>query len=509
MLFAEALDGVKRVLSELSDLRGIAGLFFWDQWSGLPAGGRPFRERLEGYIEERRITLLNAPATKSLAEYWRGVPAGDIEKDIDRAMVRSFLFEHRKAANIPLEKARKLVALTGRGREAWMEARAARDYGIFRPVLEEIFALKTELAGHIDPDRPAFEVMVGANDEGISLEDLGREFNRLKVAVSRLVAAIGRSPIRVDDSFLESPVDRVELLRYATKLVETMGYDPDRGGYGEVPHPFTSIVGPKDARITVNCGNFRLGVFGALHEAGHAMYSYRGNPEVDAAGLWGGSAGGFHEAQARFYENMVGKSLEFWRLSYPETQRRFPFLAGVPIGDFHRALNRVRPTLNRITADEVTYSLHPIIRFELERELVEGRISFAELPRAWSDRYEDYLGVRPADDAEGLLQDIHWSVGELGYFQSYSLGNIYAGQIRRALLRAVPDAMGAIEGGDFQPLNEWLTANIHQHGNCFTATEMIGRLDGGSLDAGPFIDYLYGKYAPLYQLAPGTAGGEA
>ena len=236
------------------------------------------------------------------------------------------------------------------------------------------------------------------------------------------------------------------------------------------------------------------------------MYAYRGNPEIDAANLWGGAMGGFHEAQSRFYENIVGKSRAFWEFFYPEAQKRFTAFAGIPLDDYYRAINSVRPSLNRITADEVTYSLHPIIRFELEQDVIEGRIDFEELPRAWNDRYETYLGLRPANDAEGLLQDIHWSAGALGYFQSYTLGNIYGGQIRNALLDAVPNVYDAIAAGNFAPLNDWLTENIHQYGNCYTAPEMIRRISGGPLDAGPFIDYLYRKYSAIYQLAPEAAG---
>ncbi len=502
MLFVEALDGVNRVQMELSDLRGMSGLFFWDQWNGLPPAGRPFRERIEAYIDERRIALLNTGETKTLAEYWREVPLVEIENDVDRAMVRSFLFEHRKTANIPPEKSRDLIVLMNRGRDAWIKARTERDYSLFKPVLAEIFKLRIELAGYIDPDRPAFEVMVGGNDEGISFAETCRELDKVKVAVSELVGLIRLSAVRIDDSFLACPPDKSALLDFVKTLVERLGYDKDKGGYGNGIHPFTSICGPKDARITLNCESYRLGVFGALHEAGHAMYASRGSREVDAAGLWGGAMGGFHEAQARLYENMVGKSKQFWEFFYPEAQRRFSFLDGVPLDEYYRAINSVHPSTNRITADEVTYSLHPIIRFELERELVEGRLDFEELPRAWNDRYEACLGLRPANDAEGLLQDIHWSAGEIGYFQSYTLGNIYCGQVREALLQAAPDAFDALAHGNFTPLNEWLTLNVHQYGNCYPPQEMVRRISGRSLDAGPFIDYLYRKYGPIYGLDP-------
>jgi len=506
VLLTEALDGVKRIHTELAYLRGISGLFFWDQWNGLPAEGRPFRQKLEGYLAEKRIALFNSAEAKALAGYWQAAPLAEIEGEVDRAIVRSFLFEYRQTVNIPVEKSRQMVALANQGREAWIKARAEQSYELFKPVLQEIFKLRVELAGYINPDRPAFEVMVGASDEGISLPDINRAFDRIKAVIPALVRQIRQSPVEIDDAFLADPFDPRELLDFVKLLVEKMGYDKNKGGYGEVIHPFTNISGPKDARITVNCGTYRLGVFGALHEAGHALYACRGNPEIDAADLWGGAMGGFHEAQSRFYENIIGKSRAFWEFFYPEAQKRFTAFADISLDDYYRAINSVRPSLNRITADEVTYSLHPIIRFELEQDVIEGRIDFDELPRAWNDRYEAYLGLRPTNDAEGLLQDIHWSAGALGYFQSYTLGNIYGGQIRNALLDAVPNVTDAIAAGNFAPLNDWLTENIHQYGNCYTAPEMIRRISGGPLDAGPFVDYLYRKYGPIYQLAPEAAG---
>lgn len=513
MLLSEALEQLKRVHAELAYLRAINGLFFWDQWNGLPPEGRPFRQKMEGYLAEKRLALLNSSEAKALAEYWAAVPLAEVVDDVDRAVIRTFLFEYRQSVNIPIEKTRQMVALVAQGREAWIKARAAQDYALFKPVLQEIFALRVELAGYIDPDRPAFEVMVRGSDEGISLTDVNREFGRMKAAVSDLVHRIRHSTVHtgggIDDSFLAGPFDPHELLDFVKLLTEKMGYDTARGGYGEVIHPFTNIAGPKDVRITVNCSSYRLAVFGALHEAGHGMYGYRGNPEVDAANLWGGVPGGFHEAQSRFYENIVGKSRAFWECFYGEAQRRFKAFEAVSFDDYYRAINVVRPSLNRITADEVTYSLHPIIRWELELELVEGRLDFEALPSAWNDRYEAYLGVRPANDAEGLLQDIHWSAGAMGYFQSYTLGNIYGGQIRKALLAAVPGVYDQIAAGNFVPLNDWLTGHVHQYGNCYTASEMTRRITGGPLDAGAFIDYLNEKYTQIYDLAPIGASEDA
>lgn len=500
MSLSLALEQLRNIQTELAYLRGINALFFWDQWIGLPPEGGVFRQQMQGYIAEKRTQIFKTAEVQDLARYLNGVPLEEIENPIDRAKVRSFLADYKRSVNVPVEKAREMIALTNQARGAWIDARNQKNYALFKPILKDLFKLSVEIARYIDPERHPLEVMVDASDEGVSLQEINREFIRLRTAVSSLVKKIQESDAQIEDSFLNEQVDPDELLKFIKFLVEKVGYQTGRGGYGQVPHPFTNLFGPKDARITVNCTTYRLGIFGGLHEAGHAMYAYRGNPEVNAANLWGGVQGGFHEAQARFYENMIGKSLAFWQCFYPEAQRRFKVFEQVPLEDYYRAMNIVRPSLNRITADEVTYSLHPLIRFELEQDLIDGQVDFDTLPQAWNDRYEACLGVRPENDSEGLLQDVHWSAGAFGYFQSYTLGNIYSGQIRAALLKAIPEVNEQIAAGNFEPLNNWLTRNIHQYGACYPALEMIRRISGDGLNVDGFINYLYEKYSPIYGL---------
>lgn len=509
MSYIQELEDLKKISTELAYLKGINALFLWDQWTGLPPEGFAFRQKLQGYMAGKNTELFTSPDARRLAGYFSAIPLEEIQNPIDRAVVRTFLYQFRYSVNVPKERSQKLVALAAESQGAWVNAKRQKDYGLFKPFLKEMFELQIEIAGYIDPQRPPFEVMMGASDEGISLQEVNREFGKLKIAVAELTRKIRESGVQIADDFLKADFNPDDLLAFTKFLTENMGYDKNKGGYGQVIHPFTDMFGPKDARITVNCASYRLGIFGALHEAGHAMYGYRGNAEVDAAHLWGGVAGGFHEAQSRFYENIIGKSRSFWECFYPEAQKRLKVFEQVSLEDYYRAINFVRPSTNRITADEVTYSLHPIIRFELEQEIIDGKIDFDNLPQAWNDKYFAYLGVRPEDDGDGLLQDIHWSAGAMGYFQSYSLGNIYGGQIRAALLKAVPNAYDDIAEGNFETINSWMTENIHQYGACYTAPEMIQRISGESLNADYFIRYLNEKYSPIYNLGGGLMDADS
>ncbi len=500
MTYEKSLQRVKEISTELSYIRAINALFMWDQWMGLPKEGNEYRQKLQGYVVGKSSEILNSSETKELAKYFSKIDLDTIENDIDKAVIRTFLHKFNYSVNVPVEKNKRLAELSLEAQNAWIKALNEKNYSIFKPYLKELFELRLEISKYIDPNRPPFEVMMDESGEGICLEEVNREFSKLREAIIELVPKITKSTVEIDDSFLKQSFDKDELISFVKFIVEKMGYDINKGAYGEVIHPFTNMFGPKDVRITLNCKSYKFGVFAAIHEAGHAMYGFRGNKEVDEAQLWGGIMGGFHEGQSRFHENIIGKSKEFWQYFYPEAQKRFKQFENVSFDDYYNAINKVQPSLSRILADEVTYSLHPIIRFELEQELIDGKINFDELPQAWNDKYYEYLGIRPENDAEGVLQDIHWSAGMVGYFQSYTLGNIYGGQIRNTLLKAVPNVYDEIAKGNFDPFNNWMTENIHQYGECYTASEIIKRISGESLNADYFIDYLNEKYNSIYKL---------
>jgi carboxypeptidase Taq len=344
------------------------------------------------------------------------------------------------------------------------------------------------------------EVLMDFNDEGISIEHYKKEAAKIKAAVISLLAQIKGSSTKIDDSFLREKYDEQALFDFSKYITRAIGYDPAKGGYGRVLHPFTAMLGPKDARITTNCSTYSIGVLAAMHEAGHAMYACGGSEDADSRGLWGGIMGGFHEGQSRFFENVIGRGKAFWTHHYAEVQSRFDNLKGISLDEYFAGINKVRLNIRRIQADEVSYCLHPILRVELEAELFSGSLRFDDLSDAWNGKYEAYLGLRPKNDAEGVLQDVHWAVGSIGYFQSYTLGNMYCGQILNTLKKAVPDFDTQVSRGDLSQLNAWMDEHIRKYGAAFTADEMIRQATGEPLNADYYIAYLKDKYNALYGL---------
>ncbi len=494
------LKELKELNEELSYFRALDAILMWDQWISMPKSGGAYRQKVAGYMATKKSELVNSERAKKIAEYFIEYDITNIENDIDKAIIRNYVNMYKRTINVPTELKRKLVEATGVSQAKWMEALQNNNYEIFKPYLKEVFECSKAIAELSDPNKTPFETMVDACDEGVNIDILTREFEKIKIGVGNLVKRIQETEIDIDDSFLNQKFDENEVMEFVKEIIERVGYDKNKGAYGIVPHPFTNMFGPNDVRITLNCQSYKLGVFGTIHESGHAMYGFRGNNEVNEANLWGGVMGGFHEAQSRLYENLIGKSKEFWECFYPEAQKRFKQFENVTLDEYYKAINKVQGSLKRILADEVTYSLHPIIRFELEKELFDGTIDFDSLPQAWNDKYYKYLGVRPENDVEGLMQDIHWAAGSMGYFQSYTLGNIYGGQIRHALLKDVPNVYEEVAKGNFEPLNSWLTEKIHQYGNCYTGPEIIKRIMNEEINADYFIEYLNEKYSEIYNL---------
>jgi carboxypeptidase Taq len=289
------------------------------------------------------------------------------------------------------------------------------------------------------------------------------------------------------------------MMTFAKSLAREVGYQDSMGSYNDkVPHAFSSTIGPRDARISTSKHGRPTLMTTILHESGHAMYGYSSRDEVVEAGLFGGISGGFHEGQARFIENFIGRSRGFIRHIYPRFLETFPAFSDISEEDYYRGLNKVASTYKRTEADEVTYNLHIIIRFELERDYFAGKITMDQMRDAWNDKYEEYLGIRPRNDTEGILQDMHWTGSWIGYFQSYALGNIYDGMIYRAICRDIPNFSQLVEQGQFSPITGWLKEHIWQYGKSTTTMDLLGKFSDSGLDAQPLLDYLDDKFGRIY-----------
>lgn len=489
-----ALQNIYTLSGYYSSIGGVLGI---DQWGGLPDGGVPYRVKVNGFLSDQRRALYFTPEADELAAYYKENPVG--ENDIETAQIREFLHQRGFYQDVPKALSDEFNRKRVESMTAWKQAREAQDFELFKPYMKEVFELRKQIALALRPDADPFATLVDLTDEGLNIDDISAEFQKLRKGIVEIRRKIEESGLEIDSSFLSQEQNAEEMMNFAKALAREVGYKDTMGGYNEkVIHAFSSTIGPRDARISVGKhGKFSL-VPTVLHESGHSMYGYSSNEAVAEAGLFGGISGGFHEGQARFIENFIGRSRAYIHHIYPKLVEAFPAYAAIPEEDFYRGLNKVASTYKRTEADEVTYNLHVIIRFELERDYFAGKLTIDQMRDAWNDKYEEYLGVRPRNDTEGILQDMHWTGSWIGYFQSYTLGNIYDGMIYNAIRKDLPNFTQLVENGEFAPIIHWLTENIWQYGRSVTAMDLLGKFSPKGLDAQPLLDYLDDKFGKIY-----------
>lgn len=487
-------------LHELADLGHAQGLMHWDQETYMPRRGAAMRARALGTLAGLCHERLTAPALVALvAELKDADLTGDAAvnvREIDRQQSRSL--------KLPKELVVELSQTESLGHEAWVEARKKSDFALFRPWLEKIVALKKEVAERVGYEGSMYNALLDEYEPYARAEEIAPVFDQLKTQLVPLVeqiVAAGQHPARgvLDQAY---PIEQQELL--GRQVLADLGFDLQAGRLDLAVHPFCSGTSRDDVRLTTryNADWLPGALFGTIHEAGHGLYE-QGLP-ADASGTPAGQSVslGIHESQSRLWENMVGRSKAFWTHYLPKLRTLFPQqLSAVDLDAFYAAVNQVEPSLIRVEADEVTYNLHILLRFELECDLIEGRVAVAELPAAWNERMEQYLGVRPGDDASGVLQDTHWSCGLLGYFPTYALGNLYAAQFFHQAHQDLPDLEAQIAQGAFGPLKTWLNEKIHARGARVTASELVEEVTGAKLSADCFIAYLQEKFGALYGLS--------
>lgn len=500
MSYAQHLETIQRIQKEYRYYKSIESLFEIDLWSFLPPQGGAYRQEMCAYISAQKAALFQQPEARKAADYFQkaGVQAG---RDwIEQGLIRSFLSLSFGLGQVSPDTMKAYKMLQAETMDCWKRAREKQDFFLFAPYLEKVFTLKKQIALEIRPDNDPFETLVQLTDEGVSLENLDQQFTVMAQGLKELREQISQSPVKPDSTLLR-PQDPEAIARFAQKLCLAVGYDPSKGAFNDrVVHAFSSFVGPKDSRIsTYRSGSIAL-IFTYLHEAGHAIYAGSGNPQVDAAGLWGGVEGGVHESMSRFHENMIGRSLGFWKHFYPMFQEEFPDYKDISLDQFYCALHQVKPRARRISSDEVTYNLHILIRYELEREWFSGRLKTEDMRDAWNQKYRSYLGITPANDTEGILQDMHWAGDYIGYFQSYALGNLYDGQILKAMKQDLPHFGQLLEQGNFVPIQDWLRDRIGQYGQAIVGPLLMEQAVSSPLDARPFLQYLKDKYGKIYQL---------
>jgi carboxypeptidase Taq len=495
-------DLIRRV-RDAGLLASCAGVLGWDERTYMPRAGAGHRGEQMALLARLAHEMLTDPR---IGELLAAVESSKLIQDAESdaaANVREVRRTFDRATKLPKELVEELARITTQAQGVWQEARQTSKFGPFLPWLEKIVALKRQEAAAVGYTDHPYDALLDEYEPGAKTADVRRLFADLLAGLVPIVETIVGSGKHPDRDLLhrDFPTDRQAL--FAQTAAAAIGFDFDAGRLDTTTHPFCSGIGPGDCRITTryNPRFFNEAFFGVLHEAGHGLYeqnlptNQHGTPLGMAASL------GIHESQSRLWENQVGRSGPFWEHFFPRARQTFPAaLRDVSPDAWLFAVNDVQPSHIRVEADEATYNLHIIVRFELEQGLMSGELAPAELPAAWNERFRQTLGLTPPDDARGCLQDIHWSFGGFGYFPTYTLGNLYAAQFMAAARRDNPGLEDDFRRGDFGRLKGWLASNIHRHGQRYRANDLCRRVTRQPLDHRPFLTYLRDKYRPFYGL---------
>ena len=485
----------------ISDLTAASSVLGWDQETYMPDGAA--EERAE------QIATLNAlihqmmtsdKAGKLVEELVSNGSAADLS-EWQIAALREFSREREQAVKLPDEFVREMSKVTSLAQQSWKKARSKSDFSIFRDSLAKIIDIKRRHAQYLGYKENPYDALIDLYEPGMKVEQLRPVFERLQEGTARLLDKIDQSGADISDAVLFTDFDPNAQLSFAREVIKKLGFNFTDGRVDLSTHPFCASFGIRDVRLTTRVyrDDLRSCLFGLIHEAGHGMYEQGIDKAYSRTPLADGTSMGIHESQSLFWENMVGRSLEFWKWAYPSLQSQFPErLSDISADSFFRIVNVMKSSMIRVEADELTYNLHIILRFEIEDDLINGRMNVDDIPEAWNTKMEEYLGITPANDAEGCLQDVHWSFGGHGYFPSYSLGKLYAAMFYQAMLKDLPEHHKQIERGEFGDLLSWLREKVHRWGKAKSPAELTNEICGEPLSEGAFLTYIEKKINQVY-----------
>jgi carboxypeptidase Taq len=489
-------------MREIKDLDGILGLLGWDEETYAPRSGRAPRGRHTGTLEAIRHERLSSPALGDVISTLLQDRSLPLER---RAMVERVERRRERALRVPATLVKAMAEARSLTLAAWQEAKGSNDFAHLAPKLDRVLELSRERADCVrpllGPAATRYDALLDDNEPGMTAARLGPLLAKLREFLVPLVARIGARP-RPDTSFLRGKrFDPERQWQFTMRLLRDLGFDLDRGRQDRSAHPFTQGISEHDVRVTTRIFEDEplSAISSTIHEAGHGMYEQGFLPAFHGTSIADAPSAGIHESQSRLWENQVGRSRAFWKRTLPLLKEFFPAELGqIDLEAFYRAVNFVEPGLIRVDADEVTYNLHILVRFELEVALLSGDLAVSDLPGAWNSKMKTYLGVSPKTDSEGCMQDIHWPWGAIGYFPTYTIGNLYSAQLMSAFEREVGGAEASIERGEYGVLLSWLRDKVHHRGWLDTAEETIRRATGSGLDPAPFMAYLEKKFGDLY-----------
>jgi carboxypeptidase Taq len=488
---ADALDQLKSRLADYQSLDSLAYLMAWDQRTVMPPGGFMHKADHISLLQRLSHQTLKDPEIGRLLDE---LDRRDLDPDSwDGALLRVARRDYQKAVQVPVELSSEMARAAAESAPIWLEAKATSNFDIFLPLMDRQVELRHRYVECFGPQEEPYDVLLDDFEPEMKTAEVTRIFDEIKPELVQLIADLRDS--EVDDSFLTGDFDLDEQIALDYEVVDLFGHRPNTWRIDPTEHPFASGAGIDDIRITTHYYPDQLkSLFSTMHEYGHGLYQhqlpreYADLPVGQATGL------GMHESQSRLWENLVGRSLPFWRFFYPRVQARFPQLRNVDVERFYAAINKSQPSLIRIEADEVTYGMHVILRFELEQDIINSRLELKDLPELWAQKMHDYLGVDVPDHAHGVLQDMHWSSGLIGYFSTYLLGTVMSVQIWEKASEDLGDLEDQVERGEFAPLREWLDRQIHSQGRKYSPPELLRRATGSTIDAKPYLAYLKRKF---------------
>ncbi len=494
-------DNLLRVMNTVADLGAAGALLGWDQETYMPDGSVMGRANQMATISALIHHHVTCAETRELASEIRDQLDG--LADEQKRIVRTFIRDHEMAVKLPVELVEDMSRTAAMAQDAWKRARAASDFTIFQPLLEKTVELKRREASLLGQAAHPYDNLLDQYEPGLTVDIITPVFDRLRKGTVELLASVSAAQGSVSDSALYRTYDKDSQLALATEIIAKLGFDFATGRVDLSAHPFCTNFGKHDVRLTtrVRENDLRSCLFGLVHEAGHGMYEQGIGEAFERTPAGQGASMGIHESQSLFWENVIARSEEFWQWAFPRLQQVFPEqVAGLTARDFYRAINKMQPSLNRVESDELTYNLHIILRFEIERDLIAGVLEVADVPRVWNEKMQASLGVVPPNDAEGCLQDVHWSFGGIGYFPSYTLGKLYAAMEWNAMQKDIPDVREQIRSGEFAQILSWLREQIHTVGRSETPAEIVQRVCGRPLTETDFLAYVGAKAQDVYEL---------
>ncbi|MFJ7468263.1 carboxypeptidase M32 [Peribacillus frigoritolerans] len=489
----------KEYVKKISAYNEALALIFWDLRTGAPKKGVEQRSEVIGVLSSE---VFNMSTSKEMESFIAELSKEPLSETTNK-MVQECKKEFERNKKIPANEYKEFVILQSRSESAWEEAREKADFSLFQPYLEQIVAYTRRFVEYWGYEGTKYNTLLDMYEPGMTVDILDSVFSELRSRIVPLVKQIAKSEHIPETGFLYKEFPKEKQHQLNLEILKQLGYDFKAGRLDETVHPFEIRINRGDVRVTTRYdeNDFRGAIFGTIHECGHAIYEQNIANELTGTLLDSGTSMGIHESQSLFFENFIGRNQSFWKNKFSLLKEYAPEqFNDVTLDEFYRGINESKPSFIRIEADELTYPLHIMIRYELEKALFNGELEVKDLPEVWNEKYKDYLGIVPENDAMGVLQDVHWADGSFGYFPSYALGYMYAAQIKQAMLKDLPDFDGLLEAGDIAPIRGWLNEKIHKYGKTKKPLEILKETTGEGLNVQYLIKYLEDKYKEVYKI---------